>query len=79
MPALLPVKGELVSKLDSKTAKAGDNVTFETKDSVKTASIDRIIGGEVAPDVPEIVMVRKPPRPGDTHASEAKPAAGGAR
>ena len=37
MPALLPVKGELVSKLDSKTAKAGDNVTFETKDSVKTA------------------------------------------
>jgi hypothetical protein len=34
---LSPVKGELVSKLDSKTAKAGDSVVVQTKASVKTA------------------------------------------
>ena len=32
-----PVKGELVSKLDSKTAKTGDSVVVQTKSSVKTA------------------------------------------
>jgi hypothetical protein len=32
-----PVSGELVSKLDSKTAKAGDSVVVQTKASVKTA------------------------------------------
>ena len=31
------------------------------KDSVKTSSIDRIIGGQVAPDILDIVMVRKAP------------------
>jgi uncharacterized protein (TIGR02246 family) len=33
------------------------------KDSVKTSSIDRIIGGQVAPDITDVVMVRKPPQP----------------
>jgi hypothetical protein len=33
-----PVNGELVSKLDSKTAKTGDSVVVETKTSVKTAN-----------------------------------------
>ena len=33
---LSPVNGELVSKLDSKTAKVGDNVVVQTKASVKT-------------------------------------------
>jgi hypothetical protein len=32
-----PVNGELVSKLDSKTAKAGDSVVVQTKAAVKTA------------------------------------------
>ena len=32
-----PVSGELVSKLDSKTAKTGDDVVVETKAAVKTA------------------------------------------
>jgi hypothetical protein len=32
-----PVNGELVGKLDSKTAKTGDNVVVRTKASVKTA------------------------------------------
>ena len=31
-----PVNGELVSKLDSKTAKTGDSVVVQTKASVKT-------------------------------------------
>lgn len=35
--ALSPVSGELESKLDSKTAKTGDNVVVRTKSSVKTA------------------------------------------
>jgi uncharacterized protein (TIGR02246 family) len=33
-------------------------------DSVKTSSIDRIIGGQLAPDITDVVMVRKPPQPG---------------
>jgi len=32
-----PVKGELVSKLDSKTAKTGDDVVVQTRSSAKTA------------------------------------------
>jgi hypothetical protein len=32
-----PVNGELVSKLDSKTAKTGDSVVVQTKSTVKTA------------------------------------------
>ncbi len=35
--ALSPVSGELMSKLDSKTAKAGDSVVIQTKSSAKTA------------------------------------------
>jgi hypothetical protein len=35
--ALSPVNGELVSKLDSKTAKNGDDVVVETKASAKTS------------------------------------------
>lgn len=34
---LSPINGELVSKLDSKTAKTGDSVVVQTKASVKTA------------------------------------------
>ncbi len=32
-----PVNGELVSKLDSKTAKTGDNIVVKTETSIKTA------------------------------------------
>ena len=32
-----PINGELVSKLDSKTAKTGDSVVVQTKASIKTA------------------------------------------
>ncbi len=34
------------------------------KDSVKTSSVDRIVGGQIAPDIADVVMVRKPPQPG---------------
>lgn len=34
------------------------------KDSVKTSSIDRIVGGQIEPDIADVVMVRKPPQPG---------------
>jgi hypothetical protein len=33
------------------------------KDSVKTSSIDRIVGGQIAPDIADVVMVRQPPQP----------------
>jgi hypothetical protein len=35
---LSPVNGELVSKLDSKTAKTGDSVVVQTKATIKTAN-----------------------------------------
>ena len=41
------------------------------KDSVKTSSIDRIIGGEIAPDIADVVMVRKPPQPSGTPSQPA--------
>ena len=37
--------------------------TIVNKDAVKTSSIDRIIGGQIAPDILDIVMVRQPPQP----------------
>ena len=40
-----PVNGELVSKLDSKTAKTGDSVVIQTKTSVKTADGTQIPKG----------------------------------
>ena len=45
-------------------------------DSVKVSSIDRIIGGVVAPDIVDVVMVRKPPQPGagDQRSAPAAPA-----
>jgi hypothetical protein len=51
-----PINGELVSKLDSKTAKIGDSVVVQTKASVKTADgteipkgsklVGRVIGAQ---------------------------------
>jgi uncharacterized protein (TIGR02246 family) len=45
------------------------------KDSARTSSVDRIIGGEMAPDVEDVVMVRKPPQPGGAPAQPAAPPA----
>jgi uncharacterized protein (TIGR02246 family) len=62
---------------DGRTTSATQIHTVLGKDSVKTASIDRIIGGQIAPDMPEIVMVRKPPLPSAPGGDKdtAKPAA----
>jgi uncharacterized protein (TIGR02246 family) len=53
------------------------------KDSVKTSSIDRIIGGQIAPDITDVVMVRKPPQPGGAPpqpaAAPVQPGAGASR
>jgi hypothetical protein len=42
-------------------------VDVVSKDAVKTKSLDRIIGGQVAPDIEEVLMVRKPPEPSTSH------------
>ncbi|HEY0980761.1 MULTISPECIES: SgcJ/EcaC family oxidoreductase [unclassified Schlesneria] len=46
-------------------------VTIVGKDALKTSSFDRIIGGEIAPDIDEIMMVRKAPAVGDKAAAPA--------
>ncbi len=48
---------------DGRPSSATQIHTIINKDSVKTSSIDRIVGGEVAPDITDVVMVRKPPQP----------------
>lgn len=51
-------------------------VTIVGKDALKTSSFDRIIGGEIAPDIDEIMMVRKAPAVGGNAPEQgAKPAA----
>jgi len=60
---------------DGRPTSATQIHTILNKDSVKTSSIDRIIGGTVAPDITDIVMVRKPPQPSAT-APAPKPASG---
>ena len=47
--------------------------TILNKDSVRTNSIDRIVGGQLAPDIVDVVMVKKAPQPG-VSAPAPKPA-----
>jgi uncharacterized protein (TIGR02246 family) len=57
---------------DGRPTSATQIHTIINKDSVKTSSIDRIIGGQVAPDIVDVVMVRKAPAPA---AASSKPTA----
>jgi len=57
---------------DGRPTSATQIHTVLNKDSVKTNSIDRIIGGQIAPDIIDVVMVRKAPQPG---VAAPKPAA----
>jgi hypothetical protein len=57
-----PVNGELVSKLDSKTAKTGDSVVVQTKTSVKTADGTEIPKGS---KLVGHVLAAKPSAAGD--------------
>jgi uncharacterized protein (TIGR02246 family) len=59
---------------DGRPTSATQIHTIINKDSVKTSSIDRIIGGQVAPDIVDVVMVRRAPAPAES-APAAKPAA----
>jgi uncharacterized protein (TIGR02246 family) len=49
---------------DGRPTSATQIYVILNKDSVKVSSIDRIIGGQIAPDIAGVVMVRKPPQPG---------------
>ena len=49
---------------DGRPTSATQIQTMINKDSVKVSSIDRIIGGVVAPDIVDVIMVRKAPGPG---------------
>jgi hypothetical protein len=57
-----PVNGELVSKLDSKTAKTGDSVVVQTKASIKTADGTEIPKGS---KLVGHVLAAKPSAAGD--------------
>jgi uncharacterized protein (TIGR02246 family) len=59
---------------DGTATSATQTVTRVNKDALKFTSTDRVVGGEFAPDIDEIVMVRKPPAP-TTGAPSAAPAA----
>ena len=60
---------------DGRPTSATQVISLVNKDAVKTSSIDHVIGSEIAPDIEDVIMVRKPPRPGSTPAP-AKPATG---
>jgi uncharacterized protein (TIGR02246 family) len=48
---------------DGRTASATNVITFVNKDTTRWASVDRTVGGEAIPDVEEITIVRRPPKP----------------
>jgi uncharacterized protein (TIGR02246 family) len=48
---------------EGKTASATNVTTMVNKDRMTWQSRDRIVGGEVQPDIDEIPIVRKPPQP----------------
>ena len=63
---------------DGRPSSATQIHTILNKDSVKSSSIDRIIGGQAAPDIVDLVMVRRPPQPGVAAPSGTpRPAAAG--
>jgi uncharacterized protein (TIGR02246 family) len=48
---------------DGRTATATHVYTLVSKDVIRWKSIERTVDDRVEPDIPELVMVRKPPRP----------------
>jgi uncharacterized protein (TIGR02246 family) len=54
---------------DGQATSATQVISLVNKDAIKTSSIDRIIGGEIARDIEDVIMVRKPQAPG----ARAKP------
>ena len=62
---------------DGRPTSATQIHTVVNKDAVKTSSIERIVGGQLAADIPEILMVRKPPQPAVDPGAKPGPPAGG--
>jgi uncharacterized protein (TIGR02246 family) len=60
---------------DGRSSSATQIYTVQNKDSVKINSIDRIVGGELAPDVADILMIRRPPQPGTAASAAGAPPA----
>jgi uncharacterized protein (TIGR02246 family) len=49
---------------DGRPTSATQVITLVNKAAIKTSSIDRIVGGEIAGDIEDIIMIRKPLAPG---------------
>ncbi len=48
---------------DGRAASSTNIVTFISKDRSTWQSVDRFVGGEIMPDIAEVTIVRKPPKP----------------
>jgi uncharacterized protein (TIGR02246 family) len=48
---------------DGRPTSATQVISLVNKDAVKTSSTDRVVGGEIARDIDDVIMVRKPPAP----------------
>jgi uncharacterized protein (TIGR02246 family) len=49
--------------VDGRAVSATQVLTFVNKGMARWQSVDRAIGGQAVPDVPEIILVRTPPKP----------------
>jgi len=63
---------------DGRPTSATQVISLVNKDAVKISSTDRVVGGEIARDIEDVIMVRKPPPPGSKPAP-ARAATGAAR
>src|SRR5262249_27175057 len=48
---------------DGRAASATQILTFVSKGTARWHSVDRTVGGQAVPDLPEIVLVHTPPQP----------------
>jgi uncharacterized protein (TIGR02246 family) len=53
---------------DGRPTSATQIISLVNKDAIRTSSTDRIVGGELARDIEDVIMVRKPLPPGGTPA-----------
>jgi uncharacterized protein (TIGR02246 family) len=53
---------------DGQPTSATQIISLVNKDAIRTSTTDRIVGGEIARDIDDVIMVRKPPAPGATRA-----------
>lgn len=60
---VLKARGHLRNGLPTSASQV---ITLLSNDVVAQSSFDRILGGQVAPDISEVIMVRKPPAPAVT-------------